>query len=418
MNYSFEQLDKLERTIGTPCYLVNEDKFVSNIRNIKNAFISRYSNSIIGYSFKTNYVPYICQLAKNEECYAEVVSFLEYQIALRIGYAPKQIIYNGPIKREDEFFFALDQGSLINIDSFYEIAYLEKYRENNPTKKISVGIRVNIRIKDEDGNSAIYGQEDVGRFGFARNEISEVVDRLNKIECDIVSLHGHTSSKNRAIYNYIQISNELLNVRRDFDLNPKCIDLGGGFFGPVPKGMFSKVPPTFDEYATSIVENLLEDSWFSENRPFLVIEPGMSVAASSMSYITRIFDIKKRPNRIIAQVDGNMFHIRQNLYQFHLPYEIVTKSKVPGENTDCIIDFTGSTCMESDILVRKEGGVDFCVGDFLKIDNVGAYTFVMGSNFIQFMPHVAVFKNDSFFRLRNGNDFENFISVFNWCYER
>ena len=109
-----------------------------------------------------------------------------------------------------------------------------------------------------------------------------------------------------------------------------------------------------------------------------------------------------------------MFHIRQNLYHFNLPYRIITKENTTRSGKVRMIDFTGSTCMESDIMVRKNGKLDFAVGDYLQIDNVGAYTFVMGSNFIQFMPHIAVYKDDHFQVVREGNNFDNFIDIYQW----
>lgn len=414
MNYTHSQLDQLFCEIGTPCYLVNEDLFQSNISGIRDAFVSRYCNTIVGYSFKTNYLPYICNLAKNEGCFAEVVSYLEYQIAKKIGYEPEKIIFNGPVKRHNEFFDALTSGSLINIDSEYEIVLLEEYRKKNPYADLKIGVRVNVAIKDEEGNTAIYGEEEIGRFGFIDSELEGLFARLKAIECNVISLHGHTSSKNRAKYNYLQIIDELFRIRDKFNLSPNFIDIGGGFFGPVPKGMFMQEPPTYDDYAQAIVSRLLENEWFSQNQPTLIIEPGMSVAASSMSYVTRVYNIKERSNRIVVQVDGNMFQIRQNLYQFKLPYHTISKKCVYSKNKEKMIDFAGSTCMESDILVRKTGVLDFAVGDYLQIDNVGAYTFVMGSNFIQFLPHIAVYKNGKFEVVREGCNFDNFISIYHW----
>ena len=113
--YTFEQCKKLELEIGTPAYLVNEDLFLNNLRDIRAAFKSLYQNIVVGYSFKTNYLPYLCKLALEQGCYAEVVSFLEYQIALKVGFTGNQIIFNGPIKRESEFVTALLNGSVINL---------------------------------------------------------------------------------------------------------------------------------------------------------------------------------------------------------------------------------------------------------------------------------------------------------------
>ena len=142
-----------------------------------------------------------------------------------------------PIKRESEFVTALLNGSVINIDSDYEIDYLERLKEIYPENQFEIGLRVNVSIKDENGCSAIYGEEESGRFGFMEDEIDKAIERLTKINCKIISLHGHTSSKNRAINNYVQIIDKLFEIQHHYKLDIKYINIGGGFFGPVPPGM-------------------------------------------------------------------------------------------------------------------------------------------------------------------------------------
>lgn len=409
---TIQQCDQLYKQVGTPCFLINEDLFIENIQRIKRAFHNEYNNTIVSYSFKTNYIPYICNLAKNNGCKAEVVSFLEYQIAKQVGFAPKDIIMNSPLKRYEEFETAILEGALVNIDSFYELSHLELIRKNHPNEELKVGVRINVPIVDENGVSAIYGEEKVGRFGFVDEEIPEVIRQLREMNCDIVCIHGHTSSKNRAIYNYIQISRRLIDVADKYSLKPQYLDLGGGFFGPVPQGMFTdRYVPTYEEYATDIFKYLNNDEWFKANQPSIIIEPGMSVAASSMTYIARVHDIKHRLDRRIAQTDGTMFHVRQNMADFKLPYYIVTREKSLQEKEE-MVHFAGASCMESDLIRRCATKQIVDVGDYIVIDNVGAYTFVMASSFIQYLPYIAVLKGDGIKKLRQSRDFDNFIEVF------
>lgn len=409
---SIDQCDLVYQQVGTPCFLINEDMFVDNIKRIKAAFLKEYDRTIVSYSFKTNYIPYICKLAKDYGCKAEVVSYLEYQIAKHVGFSPKDIIMNSPIKRYDEFETAILDGALVNIDSFYELTHVAKIREVNPSRPIQVGIRINVPIVDENGVSAIYGEEKIGRFGFVDDELAEVIKTLQGLNCEIVCLHGHTSSKNRAICNYHQIGMRLIEVAKTYSLTPKYIDLGGGFFGPVPEGMFKdRHVPTYEEYAKQIIAYLNKIDWFKEHKPYIIIEPGMSVAASSMSYIARVHDIKHRDDRRIAQTDGTMFHVRQNMADFNLPYYIVTRDESILQH-EAKVHFSGASCMESDLLKRCSTNQKVDVGDYIVIDNVGAYTFVMASSFIQYLPYVAVLKEDGVKMLRKSRDFENFVDIF------
>lgn len=409
---TIDQCDSIYQQVGTPCYLINEDLFVENIQHIKAAFLNEYERTIVSYSFKTNYVPYICKLAKDHGFKAEVVSYLEYQIAKHVGFAPNDIIMNSPIKRYDEFERAIFEGALVNIDSFYELSHLAKIRKTHPSKPIQVGIRINVPIVDENGVSAIYGEEKIGRFGFVDSELDEVIQALHDLDCEIVCLHGHTSSKNRAIFNYHQIGKRLMDVAKAYNLTPKYIDLGGGFFGPVPEGMFTdRHVPTYEEYAHAIFEYFNTIDWFVDYKPYIIIEPGMSVAASSMSYLARVHDIKHRDDRRIAQTDGTMFHVRQNMADFNLPYYLVTRDETLLEHEEKV-HFAGASCMESDLLKRCDTKQKVNVGDYIVMDNVGAYTFVMASSFIQYLPYIAILKDGNVRMLRKSRDFENFIEIF------
>ena len=78
---NFEQLDAIACKYGTPYYIMDENKYTENIRKFQDAFIQRYDKLIVGYSFKTNYVPALCMVAKEIGCYAEVVSSMEFEIA-------------------------------------------------------------------------------------------------------------------------------------------------------------------------------------------------------------------------------------------------------------------------------------------------------------------------------------------------
>ena len=409
---SIEQCDLVYQQVGTPCYIINEELLVENLKRIKTAFQKEYEHTVVSYSFKTNYIPYVCRLALENGFKAEVVSFLEYQIARKVGYAPRDIIMNSPIKRYDEFEMAILEGSLVNIDSFYELSHLKKIFESYPNKSFEVGIRVNVPIVDEDGVSAIYGEEKVGRFGFVDSELAEVISSLKEMNCEIVCLHGHTSSKNRAIDNYRQIGKQLIDVACKYNLKPKYLDLGGGFFGPVPEGMFKdRHLPSYEEYASQIMDYLKNNEWFSENKPFIIIEPGMSVAASSMSYLARVHDIKHRDDRRIAQTDGTMFHVRQNMADFNLPFYVATRNTAQLPK-DEMVHFSGASCMESDLLKCCTTKQMIEEGDYIVIDNVGAYTFVMASSFIQYLPYVAVIKDNKVKMLRKSRNFDNFIEIY------
>ena len=67
-------LKGLDEKFGAPFYIMDPEKYRSNINGFLNAFKKRYEKVVAGYSFKTNYVPALCQRARQEGVWAEVVS--------------------------------------------------------------------------------------------------------------------------------------------------------------------------------------------------------------------------------------------------------------------------------------------------------------------------------------------------------
>ena len=92
----------------TPYFLLDEEDFVKNTTSFQNALKKYFKKSIIGFSVKTNSFPYLLKIAREQGCYAEVVSYTEYELALLCGFPKNRIIYNGPMKSKGTFIDALE----------------------------------------------------------------------------------------------------------------------------------------------------------------------------------------------------------------------------------------------------------------------------------------------------------------------
>ena len=124
MTLTYSQIKECIEGLGSSFYLFNVNRLRDNYHKINGSFNSRYQKFIIGYSYKTNYLPHLCKEMLLLGAYAEVVSRLEYDLAIKIGVPPKKIIFNGPLKTAEDIETALSTESLLNIDSLYEINYV------------------------------------------------------------------------------------------------------------------------------------------------------------------------------------------------------------------------------------------------------------------------------------------------------
>jgi diaminopimelate decarboxylase len=102
--------------------------------------------------------------------------------------------------------------------------------------------------------------------------------------------------------------------------NLKYIDLGGGFFSPMPiklQQQFSHPIPTFSDYGYAIANEF--KAAFPKNGPELILEPGISLTADTMQFVTKIIDIKAQEKHQIALAAASRYDIKPNLSARNLP---------------------------------------------------------------------------------------------------
>jgi len=97
--------------------VIHKQEMDESFERLKRALERHWDNSIIGYSYKTNSLPWIISYFNEKGCYAEVVSDDERKLAESVGVAQEKVIYNGPIKTRDSFIKVLGDGGYVNIDT-------------------------------------------------------------------------------------------------------------------------------------------------------------------------------------------------------------------------------------------------------------------------------------------------------------
>ena len=382
INYSC--LKETEQRIGTPFYLMCSEQYKHNIASFVSAFKKRYQNVIAGYSFKTNHIPALCEIAKSEGYYAEVVSEMELDLAIKLGF--DKIIFNGPIKKDEAFRKAIAHHAIINLDSVYEIDYICQYKREHPGAELKIGLRVNVRLTDENGQSTIQCGLREGRFGFSYQILGENINRLREAGIAIVALHGHTSSSDRAVANYKVITEYMLSVCEDFQLNDlRYFDLGGGFFGAAPEGMDMTGMPSYEDYANAIMDIALNNEWFAQQQPSIVIEPGVSVVSNVFTYYMKVYQIKHIGSKNFVIVDGTVFDVKPTMHANNLPYTVISDNQ---EGESGLFDVVGSTCMEKDIILHDVELNHIKAGDYIEIKGVGAYTIALTPTFINYQAPI------------------------------
>jgi diaminopimelate decarboxylase len=382
MPLNYEILDNMSDHFGDAFYLMDSKKFGQNFDEFLCAFSNIYPKTNIGYSYKTNYTPKLCKLVNEKGGYAEVVSEMEYDLAIKIGVNPKMIIVNGPYKTKKALEKFILGESIVNLDSYAEVEFLKEISQSHSSRQLKVGIRCNFEINDES----------ISRFGFdiESDDFALMVSKIsnfNNIEID--GIHCHFP--NRDLQSYSHRVDKILELSQKlFDHPPKYIDIGGGFFGKMEdslKAQFGTPTVEYDEYANLIAArfNSAYQDYSDGEKPMLLLEPGSAIVADTMYFCTKIIDVKKVRGKNIATTSGSKFNMGLLTSIINMPMDVYGSNEARPQYEE--IDIVGFTCIESDCLYKGYSG-RISVGDYLVFGNVGSYSIVFKPQFI--MPNVPV----------------------------
>ena len=315
---------------GDAVYLVDGTMFTENVRRFRAAFQSRYERTNLGYSVKTNYLPYFCRKAHELGCYSEVVSEMEYALVRRLGVPGDRIIVNGPCKPAPFLARALEEGAIVNLDGAYELAALEGLATATARSRRSwrLGLRCNVEI----------GGARVSRFGFDAEggALLPIAERLRRVPgAELVALHSHMCTKQRTVAEYGELADKLIRIADVLfgDEGPRMLNLGGGFFSEMPEAMratFGVDIPTFDAYGAALGSRMARH--YGGAGPELVLEPGLAILATSMQFACEVVDIKVLGERTLVAMSGSIYNIKPTKSRRKLPMRVIHRGRSPSSS--------------------------------------------------------------------------------------
>lgn len=380
-----------ETMLPTPYFLLDEPVLQRYFDMLTKALKENWPNYQIGYSFKTNSLPWLVNFYKKQGAYAEVVSKDEYGLAKYLGFKDSEIIYNGPYKDEASFRAVVLAGGYVNVDSKWELEWLAKLsgelaeaeeQGNRKPHEIQVGIRVNFNLEQMCPGETTMGEES-GRFGFCyeNGEFAKALREVQSLKGVRVSgLHLHSSSKSRSTAIFASIAKMACRLKREFDLQLDYVDIGGGYCG----GMEGR--PEYPDYFPVIAGELSKE--FEKENTKLIVEPGISLISKGSSFVTSVIDVRDIRGTRYLITDGSRFNIDATMIKSSYLYHVERqKSKMPVLKKQ---EITGYTCMECDRLFTMEEQEELQVGDRIIYENVGGYTISLNPLFIQYFPDVYV----------------------------
>ncbi|XKE43997.1 hypothetical protein LG302_11445 [Halomonas organivorans] len=376
MKLDYDFLSRMSRRLGGSFYVFDPETFVGNFISLQRCLHSYTPDARIAYALKSNYLPAICDLLSKMGGWAEVVSRLEFDIACT-SLPTSRIVYNGPVKTEDDLIIALQGGSQLNVDSFHELSLLKNI--SGSFSDMPIGLRV---CFPSPGAASRFG------FDVASGELDQAIDEVSKIHAArLVALHCHATRRDLGVQSHVNRIRDLclladkLRSRHPID----TINIGGGILGDMPVALANQFPfpsPSVLESAHAIGEA------FIRYRPApgisLMIEPGTALAANAMCLAVKVIEVRKRSDGYQALLDSSINSVNPTRSKIQPSVNIVSNL----DNAAQTYRLVGHTCMEHDILVDSIQAA-LRPGDFVVFNNRGAYSLNFTPHFIHPLPAVV-----------------------------
>lgn len=389
-------LADIAREFGTPVYVYDGIKIVSQFRKLKSAFPGDHIK--IKYALKALNNPNILRLLRHEGAGLDAVSIQEVIMGLHAGYKPAEILYTPNCVSFEEIRQAVDAGVQINIDSITMLEHFGHHYGNS----VPCCIRINPHII-AGGNAHIQTGHIDSKFGISIHQMRHVLRIVEKENIHINGLHMHTGSDILDAGVFVQGAELLLDTALQFpDL--KFIDFGSGF----------KVPYKNDDVSTNIEElgKVLSDRFarFCEEygrQLELWFEPGKFLVSEAGYLLVSVNVVKQTTATVFAGVGSGQNHlIRPMLYDAY--HHIVNVSNPNGNPR--IYTVVGYIC-ETDTFGWDRKLNEVREGDVLAICNAGAYGYSMSNNYNgRFRPAEVLIINGKAYLIRKSETIDDLLS--------
>ena len=326
----------------------------------------------------------------------EVVSEFELRAALAEGFAPENILVNGPAKHHWLPPFDLRELS-VNLDSRAELnALLPR------AKKLNWRLGVRILTGEEfDPESPQFPTQ----FGFAPDEAVAALKQLVRAKVRVETVHFHLRTNVPSVRIYERAIAEVAELCRAAQFSPLHLDIGGGI--PV-RHVLSRGGKVYDgEFGLRAFAQRLRQS--AKSFPGLReiwLENGRFVSAGSGILVVKILDVKERRGlRQLICDGGRTMNALTSIWEQHALLTLPERS-----GTEVLTSVCGPTCMAFDQLARIPLPRSLRAGDHLIWLDAGAYHIPWETRFSH--GHAAAcWHDDHGLRLaRERQSFENWWS--------
>ncbi|HKP45471.1 MAG TPA: diaminopimelate decarboxylase [Pyrinomonadaceae bacterium] len=402
---------QLVQQYDSPLFVFSRPRIKSNIDRLKQAAASVDHPIRFFYASKANSNMAVLNTVRQAGIDVEVNSGGELFKALKIGFNPNQIIFNGTSKSDDELDAAVRAGiHAINVDSIYEIGLVEAAVKRVFGERPEKPARITLRLVPEIGTRSHLGLQTAlltSKFGISSSEVLDAFRRglQHSQLIHVCGIHIHVGSQTPDVEPFADafrsMWEHLVTIHRETGHKLEHINLGGGI--PVnylrdrsqadqlpeherdmlgadlePAVVLQEALRVARESArTAGAEHLLEETT-------ILLEPGRSVIADAGLVLSTVLNIKRRPETgdvwLLTDAGYNIM-LSMNNYKWY--YHLISATRA-GEPHESDYKVAGPLCDSGDVYfdIEREGRLpdyrrlpaNVAPGEVLALLNSGAYS--------------------------------------------
>ena len=363
-------LDAIAEAVGTPTYVYSAGMIRARYSRLEAALAGVAHR--IHYTLKANSNRGILALLRELGAGADVVSGGELHRALRAGFQGRDIVFGGVGKTERELREGLEADVLFfNVESEQELLLLDRIAaELGVVARVS--LRANPEITVEAAHDYIKTGERGHKFGIPYDEILDAARIARDLSnTELVGLDMHLGSQLTSLEPYRSGTERLaelaLAIKAEGIDTLEYLDIGGGLGVRYLEESEPNVEHFSDVVLTALARTGLK----------LVLEPGRFIVGNAGVLLSRVLYRKRSGGKEHLIADAGMTELlRPSHYNAYHRIEAVRERR-----ETMVADVVGPVCESGDFLALGRDIDAMIPGDLLAVLDVGAYGYVMSSNY-------------------------------------
>ena len=371
---TLKQLQEITKTYPTPFHIYDEKGIRENARKLYKAFA--WNKGFKEYfAVKATPNPYIINILKEEGCGVDCSSLTELMLSEAVGYSGDDIMFSSNATPAEEFVKAASLNSIINLDDYTHIDFLEK----------TVGIPETICCRYNPGGvfktaNGIMDNPGDAKYGFTKEQLIDGFKKLKEKGAKAFGIHSFLASNTATDEYYPTLAAILfelaVELKEKTGADIKFINLSGGVGIPYRPNTRANDIMAIGEGVRKAYERILIPAGMGDVA--IYTELGRFMLAPYGHLVAMAIHEKHIYKEYIGLDACAVNLMRPAMYGAYHHITVVGKEKASHDHK---YDITGSLCENNDKFAVDRMLPKIDIGDYIVIHDTGAHGFSMGYNY-------------------------------------